>query len=175
MDGIETVTNDQCMFGLVTKGENGKLMPAKKPTRWMTNSIFMVEALNVKCDKQHKHQHLVGGRAAAAAFYPPNLLRAILKGMARTRDCTRGVRMICENERNILESLNTSVASLSRKSDPNKTTAHDNSAGSDPRPNEHTTTTTDDNEVRTSSSPLKGGGVLPVKYHSHNFKTIYKD
>ena len=73
------------MFGLVTKGENGKLMFAKKPTRWMTNSIFMVELLNVKCDKQHKHQHLVGGRAAAAALYPPNLLRAILKGMARTR------------------------------------------------------------------------------------------
>ena len=84
--GIKTVVNDQCMFGLLTKGENGKLVPAKKPTRWMTNSVFMVEALNVRCDRQHRHQHLMGGRAADAAFYPPKLLQAILRGMAKTRE-----------------------------------------------------------------------------------------
>ena len=115
MAGVETVVNDQCMFGLLTKSENGELVPAKKPTRWMTNSVFMVEALNIRCDRQHRHQQLFGGRAAAAAFYPPKLLHAILRGMAMTRDSTRGVRMACENERNLLESLSTFVVATAQK------------------------------------------------------------
>ena len=32
------------------------------------------------------HQHLMGGRAAAAALYPPDLITAILRGMRDTAD-----------------------------------------------------------------------------------------
>ena len=40
MSSVMTVTADQCMFGLKTKGEAGKLEFAKKPTRFMTNSVL---------------------------------------------------------------------------------------------------------------------------------------
>ena len=99
MAGVLTVVMDQCMFGLETKSSDGSRLPAKKPTKWMTNSPFMIDALDARCDKSHKHQHLVGGRAADAAFYPPKLLRAILRGMAMTRDASNGVRLLCENEK----------------------------------------------------------------------------
>ena len=102
--GVHSAVNDQCMFGLTVNGEGGEPMLAKKPTRWMTNSICMVDALNVRCDGKHKHQHLVGGRAPGAAFYPPQLLRAILRGM--TRDAVRGVRMLCENQQHPIDSVN---------------------------------------------------------------------
>ena len=134
----------------------------------MTNSPFMVDALDARCDKSHKHQHLVGGRAADAAFYPPKLLRAILRGMAMTRDASNGVRLLCENEKSFLDSFNNFVNAISRETVPSKTTAPDDSAGTDSFPSADGTT-------RTSSIPLVGGGSMPIEYSSHNFKTVYKD
>ena len=46
----------------------------------------MIECLDKRCDRSHRHQHLSGGRAAEAAFYPLPLIRAILKGMRDTAD-----------------------------------------------------------------------------------------
>ena len=166
MSGVLTVDMDQCMFGLVSKSPDGLLLPAKKPTRWMTNSPFMVDALNVRCDKSHQHQHLVGGRAADAAFYPPKLLRAILRGMALTRDAHNGVRLLCENEKNFIDSFNSFVAAIPRESAIPKSTAPSDSADADP---------TDSGKPRTSSLPLVGGGTLPIEYASHNFKAVYRD
>ena len=34
------------------------------------------------CPRDYKHVHLVGGRAAGAAIYPPGLCRAICRGLA---------------------------------------------------------------------------------------------
>ena len=43
LEGVSTVVNDQCMFGLIAKGPDGTSLPAKKPTRWMSNSSFMLD------------------------------------------------------------------------------------------------------------------------------------
>ena len=72
------------MYGLKTKagpGEEDKL--AKKPTRFMTNSIEIHEELRRGCDGKHEHQQLVDGRAKAAARYPEKLCKAICRGLAR--------------------------------------------------------------------------------------------
>ena len=37
----------------------------------------------------HRHQHLVGGQAAAATFYPLPLVRAILQAIRATADAER--------------------------------------------------------------------------------------
>ena len=37
------------------------------------------------CDGSHLHQHLIGGRAAAAALYPPELCKAICRGLVKQR------------------------------------------------------------------------------------------
>ena len=48
--GVDTTVNHQCMFGLTTRGPNGDFLPVKKPTRRMSNSIWMLEYLAGKCD-----------------------------------------------------------------------------------------------------------------------------
>ena len=74
---VNSVVSDQCQYGLVTPGGKGELMPAKKPTRWASTSPHMLNRLKARCPGDHIHQHLMGGRAANAAFYPPELIRNI--------------------------------------------------------------------------------------------------
>ena len=81
---VGTSVADQCMYGLMTMDGNGNLVEAQNPTKWASSSRQMLERLNTCCDKSHSHQHLVGGRAAAAAYYPAKLISQILRGM-RTR------------------------------------------------------------------------------------------
>ena len=83
---VNTVVSDQCQHGLVTPGDNGQSMPAKKPTMWASSSPHMLKRLNMRCPGDHDHQHLMGGRAANAAFYPPKLISNILRGMRDTAD-----------------------------------------------------------------------------------------
>ena len=90
---VYTVTCDQCQFGLTTKGDvEGERMPAMKPTKFITTSPQMIEQLGLRCDRSHKHRHLTGGRCAETAFYPLPLIRAILKGIAKTRDFEESVQ-----------------------------------------------------------------------------------
>ena len=49
----------------------------------MTNSFWVAQELGKKCDRQHEHQQLVGGRAEGAGRYPEGLCRAICKGLSR--------------------------------------------------------------------------------------------
>ena len=49
----------------------------------------MAEGLDTRCDRSHRHQHLAGGRAAAAAFYPLPLVRAKLQEIRATADAER--------------------------------------------------------------------------------------
>ena len=62
------------------------LMPAKKPTRWMSSSPHMLQRLSRRCTGNHEHQQLVGGRAKAAEDYSLDLISEILRGMRDTSD-----------------------------------------------------------------------------------------
>ena len=84
--GVEVVEADQCMFGLKTWGaQKSQLVPAKKPTKFMTNSRVIGHEFNRKCDGGHVHQPLIDGRAKDAARYPPALCRAIFRGIAKEK------------------------------------------------------------------------------------------
>ena len=52
----------------------------------MSSSSHMLKGLSKLCPGDHDHQQLVGGRAAAAAFYPVPLLIEILRGIRDTTD-----------------------------------------------------------------------------------------
>ena len=86
------------MFGLKTPAEGGGSAPALKPTRFMSNSWVMLEGLAKECNKLHQHQHLMSGRAAAAAYYPLPLLKAILQGIAATKDAISAANSLAEGE-----------------------------------------------------------------------------
>ena len=76
--GVDVVEADQCMFGLKTWGSSKhRLVPARKATKFMTNSRSVGKEFKVKCERGHEHQPLVDGRAKDAARYPPALCRAI--------------------------------------------------------------------------------------------------
>ena len=77
------VTADKCQYGLVAgfATDRTKLLPALKPTTFLTNSEIMAAQWNKRCKRDHAHQPLEGGRCRDAAFYPAPLVRAILKGM----------------------------------------------------------------------------------------------
>ena len=79
--GVKTYEGDLCCYDLtqVVKGEE---LHIKKPTRFMTNSPCVGEALSEKCRGQHRHIELTGGgRARRAEVYPDKLCRAILEGL----------------------------------------------------------------------------------------------
>ena len=87
--GIYTITVDMCQFDLRTR--DGDL--AKKPTMLLTNCFPLIKWLHRRCSKDHAHQPLVGGRAAAAAQYTRPFVRAILKGL-RQHLTTLGVAFV---------------------------------------------------------------------------------
>ena len=98
-EGVVTSVADQCVYGLETpsKTDTGSA-PAKKPTRFISNSWCIPHELATRCDDSHVHQHLVGGRAAKAQEYPDKLCRAICRGLANQtrydeggKVCTGGV------------------------------------------------------------------------------------
>ena len=85
---VHTVVAGQRMYGLTTpaEGSTSERLPALKPTKFTTNSVFMRDHLSLRRDKSHVRQPLVGGRCLDAAFYPLQLVEAILQGMALTAD-----------------------------------------------------------------------------------------
>ena len=85
---VGVTVGDQCQYGLVTPSAEHpeESMPAKKRTRFMSPSRFMLKRLSRVCPGDHDHQPLIGGRAAEAAFYPLPLVVEILRGMRDTAD-----------------------------------------------------------------------------------------
>ena len=83
---VETCVAHQCQFGLTTPDAQGQPQAAKKPTRFASSSPYMLRRLERKCQGGHRHEHLVGGKPAAAAFYPLALVEAILRGIRDTAD-----------------------------------------------------------------------------------------
>ena len=61
----------------------------------MSNFDEILKELDKLCPGDHKHQHLVSGRAQEAAVYPDGLCRAICRGLIRQ----------IENERNHLRAM----------------------------------------------------------------------
>ena len=57
--------------------------PARKRTKFMTNSPCIAEELSKRCKGHHVHQELINGRAKAAAVYPEPLCKAICIGLMR--------------------------------------------------------------------------------------------
>ncbi len=82
-EGVGAVVAHQCQFGLETTGADGGRAPAMKPTRFMSSSPAVLEALSRRCLGGHAHAPLLGGtRARDAAVYPPGLCEAIAQGAA---------------------------------------------------------------------------------------------
>ena len=146
---VHTVVADQCMYGLTSPvdGNSSKRLPAMKPTRFMTNSLFMQAQLGKRCDHSHSHQQLVGGRARDAAFYPLPLVEAILQGIANQADDDHRARLEIEEK---IATVNAVVMS----------------AGTIPAAT---------NPFLTSSCPRVSGGVLPISYQPECFKAKYID
>ena len=66
-------------------------MPALKPTRFLSSSTAILGQLGLRCRGTHRHQQLLGGgRAGAAAIYPPGLCKAILTGVQEQLQLDRG-------------------------------------------------------------------------------------
>ena len=86
--GVVINVADQCMYGLRTpkEGSKGEEQAARKRTKFMTNSFWVGLELRTKCDGSHRHQHLIGGRAKAAALYPTGLCQAICAGLRKQFD-----------------------------------------------------------------------------------------
>ena len=81
--GILWQRADQCMCGLVTPDEDGIDTPAKKPAGFLSSSCCILDELPFCCDHSHVYQHLMSGRAAAAALYPPMLCKTIRRLLAK--------------------------------------------------------------------------------------------
>ena len=95
---VDVVEADQCMYGLKTRGKGkSEWIPAKKPTRFLTNSRPIARELQRKCDHTHPHQQLVDGRASEAARYPEGLCKAICRGIAEEkRQRAMNMRVVME-------------------------------------------------------------------------------
>ena len=83
--GVGEVVAHLCQYGLVTPGPDGRPKPAQKPTRFLSSAPELLQRLGQRCTQDHEHQPLTGGRAAAAAIYPPALCRAMLRGIEAQR------------------------------------------------------------------------------------------
>ena len=76
-----------CMYGLTTlNASRTGQAPAKKPTRFLSNSKFILDELNTRCDKSHSHEPLMGGRASKAQEYTYELCRSICRGLHKQKE-----------------------------------------------------------------------------------------
>jgi len=84
-EGVEVSVADQCQYGLRTWGDKRKVKdrPARKRTRFMITSHEIAGELRRKCRGEHKHEHLMGKKAAEAAQYPEGLCKAICRGLIK--------------------------------------------------------------------------------------------
>ena len=65
---VYTAEAHMCAFGMQCNDKHGPGY-AKKPTRFLTNSIMSARALSRRCPGNHRHVDLMEGGARAAAIY----------------------------------------------------------------------------------------------------------
>ena len=140
----------QCAFGAEAKTDDGGSELILKPTRFMSNSLPMLKELGKECDRKHRHQHLLSGRAAGAAFYPLKLMKAILRGISRTADATQSLQSLQEEEYDT--HLLMSIAPLD-----NSLPSHDPASSAD------------SNSGSSSTLPIQGGGQVRIDYQPCHF------
>ena len=163
LPGVHCVVADQCQYGLTTPSEEDRsvMLPAMKPTRFMTSSPQMALMLQKRCPKIHQHQQLVGGRCANAAFYPLELIRAILKGIRNTA-IADGMPSASSSEgatatKAMQLSSDEVLAVMSSSNKPGQTPYADSIV------------------APASSARLCTGGKIPIAYSSGHFKGQYLD
>ena len=105
------VTADMCQFGMQQESKNGEILPIMKPTRWLSNSPYILNILSRRCARDHHHQVLIGGRAQQAQVYPEALCCCILKGLRRQLNAdgvlsNRFVGSIDPEEENLSDVMN---------------------------------------------------------------------
>jgi len=84
-ENVRISVADQCQYGLTTWSHTKgiKDTPARKTTKFMTNSDEIARELSRRCDGAHKHQQLLEGRAKEAQVWPEELCKAICQGLIR--------------------------------------------------------------------------------------------
>ena len=80
MSGVTETVGHMCAYGMMSKDAFGD-GEVFKATRFLTTSTAIQEMLSRKCSRNHRHVHLVDGRASKAAIYPKDLVDAILDGL----------------------------------------------------------------------------------------------
>ena len=72
--GVDSTTLHMCAHGMTGVDEIGEA-PVQKATRIMTSSDVVIKQVGLQCEsrgggKQHRHAHLIQGRARHAQVYP---------------------------------------------------------------------------------------------------------
>ena len=150
------VVADQCQYGLVTPSESDPnvMLPALKPTKFLTNSKAMASQLDKRCPRDHVHQPLMGGRCKDASYYPAKLVRAILKGIALQAAEGRQINQVKEEEIDQLRKIASMPMTL-----PKVAPAAPVAFG----------------PPSYSSVPNLNGGKVSIKYQECNFRDKYLD
>ena len=84
---VEDVVLHMCAFGLTSEDGDGDGL-VKKPTRVLTNLPSVATALSRRCTGDHRHVHLMSGRAKAAAYYSEEFCNGIIDGVKVYLECT---------------------------------------------------------------------------------------
>ena len=87
--GVFTVTSPVCCFETKVKTKDGSGMRNKyvyKPTKWMTNSSVLAQALDRRCSNSsgppyHRHILMKGGMAEMTSAYAPELVNTVLRAL----------------------------------------------------------------------------------------------
>ena len=79
-DDVFVVQSPMCYWHMMAEDMQG-VGHVRKETQYLTNSAELAKRLNQVCEGNHRHVHLINGRARQAQVYPPKLMKAILKGI----------------------------------------------------------------------------------------------
>ena len=78
---VELIEVDMCSFGMAANDEYGEAL-VRKRTKILTNSIEVARRVERKCTGDHRHVHLIAGKAKRAQLYPRAFSRAVCEGIA---------------------------------------------------------------------------------------------
>ena len=78
---VDTVTTHMCSFGMTASEDKG-IGLVKKPTKIMSSSAEIIKRICKTCNGNHRHVHLVLGRAKAAQVYSRLFCSKLCEGIA---------------------------------------------------------------------------------------------
>ena len=89
-----SVVAHPCEFGLLARGKaGGPPQLAKKPTRFLSNSVAVLRQLDRTCSGCPKHVEVQGEQAARAAVHPKALCRAVCRGVRQQVELDASVQV----------------------------------------------------------------------------------